>query len=141
MVVSDKIEIQQALASALGLCGLAPIIAKTESEAIAILSHHSIALIFCSDELPGDPINALIRGARRFLNQVPVVVVSRLDDWERYLNCLRSGAFDYALYPLARNQVERIVNSALWQMPLPALPHVKRLSNVLQFGQTRRRES
>src|SRR5215469_2187875 len=91
MVVSDKIEIRQALASALGLCGLAPIIAKTESEAIAILSHHSIALIFCSDELPGDPINALIRGARRFLNQVPVVVVSRLDDWERYLNCLRSG--------------------------------------------------
>lgn len=37
----------------------------------------------------------------------------RLADWERYLNVLRSGAFDYVLYPPIREEIERVVLNAL----------------------------
>jgi len=113
VVVSHRLETQQALASALGRCGVAPILASTVKEAEAILSCHSIVLIFCSDELPGDGIDGLIRQTWHPQNKVPVVVVSRLDDWHRYLNFLQAGAFDYVLYPPSDVEIERIMRSVL----------------------------
>jgi DNA-binding NtrC family response regulator len=112
MVVSHRIEIHQAFASALAPLGFAPVLASTVCEAMAIISHHPISLVFCSDELPGDGIDILIRKSSRFGNRVPVVVISRLDDWDRYLDFLHYGAFDYVLYPLTCGEVEQVVNNA-----------------------------
>ena len=113
VVVSDSLETQQAFASVLGQWGLAPILAPTACEAEAILNRHHVSLIFCSDELPSDGIDGLIRQTRRPQNKVPVVMVSRLDDWHCYLNFLQLGAFDYILYPPCGNEIERIVKNAL----------------------------
>jgi CheY-like chemotaxis protein len=113
VVVTHVTEVQQAFASALSPCGLAPILASTVQEALAILSRHPISLVFCSDDLPADGPEILIRQlslkARR---HVPVVVVSRLDDWERYLDFLSYGAFDYVLYPLTPSEIQRVVRNA-----------------------------
>jgi DNA-binding response OmpR family regulator len=111
MVVTHELEVQQALASALAPCKLAPIIAPSIQEATAILSGHAISLIFCSDKLPSEGVDMLIRHTWRPRNRVPVVVVSRLDSWERYLNSLHSGAYDYVLYPLSRGEIERVMNN------------------------------
>ena len=113
MVISHILEAHQVFASILGQCGIAPILASTIKEAETILSCHAIALIFCFDELPGDGIDGLIRQTWRPQNKVPVVVVSRLDDWHRYLNFLQAGVFDYILYPPSGIHIERIVKSAL----------------------------
>jgi DNA-binding response OmpR family regulator len=113
MVVSPIPETQQAFASFLGGCGIAPILASTVREAQAILSRHPISIIFCSDELPGGGVDAFIRQTSVPPGQVPVVVVSRLDDWGRYLKFLQIGAFDYVLYPSSGNEIERVVRNAL----------------------------
>ena len=44
MVVSAILEAQQAFASVLGQCGLAPILASTVREAQTILNRHSLSL-------------------------------------------------------------------------------------------------
>jgi DNA-binding response OmpR family regulator len=44
---------------------------------------------------------------------VPVVVVSRRDDWEDFVSFLRRGAFDYVLYPLSEVVIARVVKNAL----------------------------
>ena len=113
MVVSNLLQTQQAFASFLGRCGIAPILASTVREAQAILSRHPISIIFCSDELPGGGVDAFIRQTSVPPGQVPVVVVSRLDDWGRYLKFLQIGAFDYVLYPSSGNEIERVVRNAL----------------------------
>ena len=113
MVVSPIPETQQAFASFLGGCGIAPILASTVREAQAILSRHPISIIFCSDELPGGGVDAFIRQTSVPPGQVPVVVVSRLDDWGRYLKFLQIGAFDYVLYPSSGNEIERVLRNAL----------------------------
>jgi DNA-binding NtrC family response regulator len=113
MVVSHILEVQQVFASFLGRCGIAPILASTVREAQTILSSHSISLIFCSDELPGGGIDAFIRQTSRPPGSVPVVVVSRFEDWRRYLSFLQVGAFDYVLYPPSGVMIGQIVKSAL----------------------------
>jgi DNA-binding NtrC family response regulator len=113
MLVSPILETQQAFASALGERGIAPILASTVGEAQTILSRHPISLVFCSDELPGGGVDAFIRQSSRAPGRVPVVVVSRFDDWERYLNFLKIGAFDYVLYPPSGSEIERVVRNAL----------------------------
>jgi DNA-binding NtrC family response regulator len=112
MLVMEDLQTQQALASALTPRGFASVLASSAQEAVEILKNHRISLVFCSDELPDGEIHAFIRQRQRHEDRVPVVVVSRLDDWERYLDYLSCGAFDYLLYPFAFGEVDRIVSNA-----------------------------
>jgi DNA-binding NtrC family response regulator len=114
MVVSPNLEVQQAFAGVLGLWGLAPIVASSVREAEEIVNRHSVSLVFWSDEFPEDTgMDGFIRRASRPSNKVPVVVVSRLDDWEHFVSFLRRGAFDYVLYPLSEVEIARVVKNAL----------------------------
>lgn len=112
MVVAHDPEAQQAFARALGPRGLAPILASTVKEAEAIVSRQFISLVFCFDEVPGGGASDFLRHAQPSSNRVPVVVVSRRDDWERRRNALRAGAFGYILYPLAPEEIDRALE--LW---------------------------
>ena len=114
MVVSPNLEVQQAFAGILGLWGLAPFIASSVGEAEEILNRHPVSLVFYSDEFPEDTgMDGFMRRASRASNKVPVVVVSRLDDWERFVSFLRRGALDYVLYPLSEVEIARVVKNAL----------------------------
>jgi DNA-binding response OmpR family regulator len=114
MVVSDDLGVQQMLAKAVGRCGRAPIIASAIQEAEAILNRESIALIFCSDELPNGGVEEFIGRASRPPSLIPVVLVSRLDDWSRYLHFLQVGAFDYVLCPSNGDEIDRLTRAVLF---------------------------
>jgi len=122
VVISDRLEVQQCFASSLGLCGLAPILASTAEEAVSILSRHRISLLFCSDEMPGDGFEELIRQPWKSSRKVPVAVFSRFDDWQRYLDFLHIGVFDYVLFPLNQGEIERVVRNAS-RLETPATVH------------------
>jgi DNA-binding NtrC family response regulator len=113
VIVSADLEAQQGLASLLDTCGLAPIITSTVKEAEAVLNMESTFIVLCSDELPDGSFRDILRHTAMALDRVPVVVFSRLADWERYLIVLRSSAFDYVLYPPSRGEIERVVLNAL----------------------------
>ena len=113
MVVSHLLETQQAFASVLAPYGIAPIVASNVKEAQVILAGHPLSLIFCSDELPGDGIDVMIRQTSQPSCKVPLVVVSRCDDWVRFLDFLQAGAFDYVLFPPKGEEIERVLKSAL----------------------------
>lgn len=113
MVVSRDLATQQGLASVLGRCGCVPVIATSAEEALAILSRHPIALVFCSDEFTEEGIENFIRRVSDGPNGTSVVVVSHLDDWRRYTRFLRLGAFDYVLYPSHGDQIERVARAML----------------------------
>jgi DNA-binding NtrC family response regulator len=114
VLVSPDLEVQQAFAGVLGLWGLAPIVASSVREAEEIVDRHPVSLVFYSDEFPEDTgMDGFIRRASRPSTKVPVVVVSRLDDWEHWVSFLRRGAFDYVLYPLSEVEIARVVKNAL----------------------------
>ena len=113
VIVSADQEAQQALASLLDKSGLASIPASTIKETESILSEDFISVILCSEKLPDGGFRDVLRQTTRGLNRVPVVVFSRLADWERYLNVLKDGAFDCVLYPSSSGEIERVVRNAL----------------------------
>jgi len=114
MVVSPNLEVQQAFAGVLSLWGLAPIVASSVREAEEIVNQRPVSLVFYSDEFPeGKGMDGFIRRGSRPSNKVPVVVVSRRDDWEHFVSFLRRGAFDYVLYPLSEVEIARVVKNAL----------------------------
>jgi DNA-binding NtrC family response regulator len=114
MVVSPNLEVQQAFAGVLRLWRLTPIVAWSVGEAEKILNRHPVSLVFYSDEFAGDTgTNGFIQRASRPSTKVPVVVVSRLDDWERFVSFLRRGALDYVLYPLSEVEIARVVKNSL----------------------------
>jgi two-component system, NtrC family, response regulator HydG len=115
MVVSHDLVTQQALASALGRCGCAPIMASTLREAVTILKRHPVSLVFCSDDLPEGGVESFIQQASRPPAGIPVVVMSRQDDWKRYVEFLQVGAFDYVLDPPNGEEIERIARTVLDQ--------------------------
>jgi DNA-binding NtrC family response regulator len=112
MVVTPTLEVQQAFAGMLAFWGLAPIVASSVREAEEVVCLHPPSLVFCSDEFTEDAgMDGLIRHTLRA--NVPVVIVSRLDDWEYFVSFLRRGAFDYVLYPLSEVEIARVVKNAL----------------------------
>jgi len=46
---------------------------------------------------------------------IPVVVFSRLAEWDAYLGAINSGAFDYIACPIDSVETERILGLALTQ--------------------------
>lgn len=113
LVVSNELGTQQGLATALANCGCTPIMANSIGEAVSILKRRGVELIFCSDEPPGQGIEEFIRRASRPPGGMKVVVVSRLDDWKRYIDFLQLGAFDYVLYPPNGDEIERVARAVL----------------------------
>ena len=113
VIVSADGQTQQTLAKLMAKRGLVPIQASTTREAEDILNQEAISLILCSDDMPDGGFGDIVGQTTRTPNRVPVVVVSRLADWERYFNVLRTGAFDLVLYPPIRGELDRVVANAL----------------------------
>ena len=113
LVVASDLETQQGVAVALGRCGWAPILACSVDEAIGIVNRFPVSLAFCSDELQQAAVDKFIKHASQPLNKIPVVVVSRLDDWKRYVEYLGAGAFAYVLHSPNGEEIERLARAVL----------------------------
>src|SRR5450756_1601532 len=68
--------------------GLGPVSCSTVDEARSLLARQHFKIVFCNDDLPDGDFRAVIRTAR----SIPVIVLSRLAEWEPYLLAINAGA-------------------------------------------------
>jgi len=80
---------RQVLVRLVARCGLKPAIATSTSAAISMLVSEAVCVAFCHDNLSGEGFKAVLKAAKRVA--VPVVVVSRLADPQRYLESMELG--------------------------------------------------
>jgi len=78
-------------------------------EALSLLKDHPFKVVFCSDRLPDREYPEVIWAAK----STPVIVLSRLAEWEPCLAAMQAGAFDYIACPPFGVEVDRILSSAL----------------------------
>jgi len=106
---------QQAIQNVLPRCGAEPIFASTMREARAVLSQElePVALVVCEDRLVDGNFRELLPVAKAAREEVPVVVTSRIENTEEYLEAMKLGAFDFVVAPFDRSELERIVHNAL----------------------------
>lgn len=111
LVCSDP-EGRGALAEVVAHFGVTTVSASSVREALATLAREPIRLVLCDARLPDGNVRDIL-AASRTARDVSVVVASRLDSWDEYLEAMRWGAFDYIVYPFRREEVKWILEKAL----------------------------
>jgi DNA-binding NtrC family response regulator len=106
------------LADTMVRCGLQPIPVATVTESRQILAQQPVSLVLCEEMLADGSYREILCEMGSIATKAPVIVISRLADWDRYLEAMRWGAFDYLAYPCRPIEVESIVGSALHTAPL-----------------------
>ena len=106
-------ENRRALTSLLGQCGVQTVVSSSVRESRRILARGGVAMVFCEARLADGSFQEVLRDAGVPQQHVPVVVTSRLDDTNEYLEAMRLGAFDFIACPYRRSEVEWIVQNAL----------------------------
>jgi DNA-binding NtrC family response regulator len=114
LVITGEPNLWETLNGVLSGCGADPVHCETLCEATELLASERFALVILEESLPdGTSLDLLIAAIRRSGPSIPVIVVSRLDDWGGFLDAMVAGAFDYVAFPPHPHELERAVTAAL----------------------------
>lgn len=92
-------------------CGLRQVQCSNVDDARSLLAGQMFSIVFCADILPDGDFRTVIAAAE----SIPVIVLSRLAEWDAYIVALEAGAFDYIACPPDIAETERILTSALYE--------------------------
>jgi two-component system, NtrC family, response regulator PilR len=99
--------------------GVESIACTSLSDARSLLEEQTFQFILCGDELPDCNLRTAVRVLSSSNGDAPVIVLSRLDDWDAYMKTLGAGAFDYIACPPDLIEADRILRLALDKNPPP----------------------
>jgi DNA-binding NtrC family response regulator len=117
LVIASDPETRKALSSILQTEGLNSLQASHLSEGRALLANKSVGLVFCERRLADGTYLDLLPVTQSSQRKVPVVVTSRLADWDEYLEALRNGAVDLIPSPFKRSDVSSAIAQARRETP------------------------
>jgi DNA-binding NtrC family response regulator len=113
LLVSPRLEVRKPLLQVLEGFSTDVICCSTIAQAEEVLDRQSFEAVFCDEHLSDGFYSDLIH-ADHFERRVPrVIVVTRVGEWELYLEALRKGAFDVVRSPWHPTDVEMTVIRAL----------------------------
>jgi len=113
LVVDDEISVRQTITAALESVGYSVEQASSVDTAIAILDTKEWGAVLTDLLLPGTSGMSLLQYARQHYRQIPVVMVTGVNDISVALEAIRMGAYDYLLKPFQREQLLAVVSRAL----------------------------
>jgi len=113
LVISASEETGAALSEALGAEGLVPALCSSVGEALKFMEADDTAIVFCDDCLHNGCLKSVVAEVAERHRTIPVIAVSRTGEWSEYFDALRAGAFDYLSLPLRRDELDRVLASAL----------------------------
>jgi len=93
--------------------GLQPVLCPSLSDARALTGQQTFQFVLCGDDLPDCNLRTSLKVLSVSTGGIPVIVLSRLADWDAYMNALSAGAFDYIACPPEPVESERILRLAL----------------------------
>ena len=113
LLVSCRLEIRKLLLQLLEALAGDVICCSTCVEADQVLARQSMDIVFCDEHLPDGSYADFIH-TDNFDHRIPrVVVITRVGEWEVYIEALRKGAFGTIRSPWCATDVEMIVIRAL----------------------------
>jgi DNA-binding NtrC family response regulator len=112
LVIASDPETRKTLSSILQTEGLNSVQASQLSEGRALLASRSVGMVFCERHLADGTYLDLLPAAQTKSGNVPVVVTSRLADWDEYLEALRHGAVDLIASPFKPSDVSAALAQA-----------------------------
>lgn len=122
LVISSESKNSYALRATLDREGRGAICASTVSECQELLGCQEIGLVFCDRALTDGTYRDVLVMIRSLSRSVPLVVTSRLADWDEYLEALDDGAFDLIASPSQTADIIRVINQAQYEDQKKSVP-------------------
>lgn len=113
LVISGSEENRAALSEALAADGFVPAVCSSMAEARKFIESVDTEIVFCDDCLNDGTLRNVVAEVAKRHRPIPVIAVSRTGEWDEYFEALRIGAFDYLSLPLRRDELDRVLASAL----------------------------
>jgi DNA-binding NtrC family response regulator len=99
LVISSELQNRRALVDILNREDWDTICASTVNECQEAFAGRNVTLVFCDRRRPDGTYRDVLRIIRSLNKNVPLVVTSRLADWDEYFDVLQHGAFDLIASP------------------------------------------
>lgn len=115
LVVDDHLGNRRVVEAQLAAMGHAARCAENGRQALALLAEQTPDLMILDimiPEMDGHEVLERVKGSLQF-RQIPVIVVSALDDMESIIRCVRTGADDYLTKPYNSTLFEARVGACL----------------------------
>lgn len=112
LIVGSEPARRDVLASTISSFGLRPVACGTVSGAKYFLEHQQFtAILYELAETGG--LRSAIKELASLAAHTPIVVVSRIDNWDSYLSGIAAGAFECVDFPPYPGELERVLCLAL----------------------------
>jgi DNA-binding NtrC family response regulator len=96
-------------------CGLEPLSLSTMAALRSCRLNSRISLLLCEERLPDGTFRDALGFLRGMAQPIPVIVFSRIAEWENYLEAMRQGAYDCLRYPFRTGELQWIIGRMLQQ--------------------------
>jgi DNA-binding NtrC family response regulator len=83
------------------------------AEARKFIESDDTEIVFCDDCLHDGALKDVVAEVAKRHRPIPVIAVSRTGEWDEYFEALSMGAFDYLSLPLRRDELDRVLASAI----------------------------
>jgi putative two-component system response regulator len=114
LIVDDEAPVRELLCAQLSYLGHPCLTAADAEEALRVATVEPRPALVLSDvEMPGASGVELLQRLKQLDENLPVVMVSGLDDIEVVRRCLRAGAYDYIVKPFELEDLANTVRRAL----------------------------
>jgi two-component system, NtrC family, response regulator HydG len=113
LVISASEENRIALSEALAADGFVPALCSSITEAQKFIESDDTSIVFCDDCVNDGGLKNVVAEVAKRHRPMPVIAVSRTGEWGEYFEALRVGAHDYLSLPLRRDELDRVLASAL----------------------------
>lgn len=112
LVISSELGNRRALLEVLNREHWGTICTSTVSESQELLATRDLRLVFCEGQLSDGTHRDVLKTMRSLNANIPLVVTSRVADWDEYLGVLQQGAFDLIESPCKPTDVTWVIRRA-----------------------------
>jgi DNA-binding response OmpR family regulator/rhodanese-related sulfurtransferase len=115
LVVDDYEMNREVLSNYLERCGCTVVVAEDGLEALYAMEAHEVDLVLLDIMLPGMNGYSLLKQMKRerSLRDIPVIMISALDERDSVLRCIEIGAEDYVIKPFEPDLLRARVEACL----------------------------
>lgn len=117
LVISASEENRVALSEALAADGFVPALCSSITEARKFIESDDTSIVFCDDCVRDGGLKNVVAEVAKRHRPIRVIAVSRTGEWDEYFEALSMGAFDYLSLPPRRDELDRVLASALGKRP------------------------